>query len=150
MGTRRPRKGKVAAQASLQAGGQAWTRPKGSASWTKVLLTSPVTYSLPPGFRNALSGKCIPGLRAVLVDHSLCIVLSLPGGSEAPPRWERTGAPGVSSLGAPRPSGHVSPVGGDGGLWLSPVLVLWWGECPLLPRHLAAMSWSLRFFLGPH
>lgn len=61
MGTRRPRKGKVAAQASLQAGGQAWTRPKGSASWTKVLLTSPVTYSLPPGFRNALSGKCIPG-----------------------------------------------------------------------------------------
>lgn len=61
MGTRRPRKGKVAAQASLQAGGQAWTRPKGSASWTKVLLTSPVTYSLPPGFRNALNGKCIPG-----------------------------------------------------------------------------------------
>ena len=61
MGTRRPRKGKIAAQASLQAGGQAWTRPEGSASWTKVLPTPPVTYSLSPGFRNALGRKCIPG-----------------------------------------------------------------------------------------
>lgn len=53
VGTHRPQRGRLLPQASLQVGGQGRTGPEGSASWTKVLLTSAVTSSLSRGFRNA-------------------------------------------------------------------------------------------------
>lgn len=104
METRRPRDGEIAALGFSAGSWPGLGQTRGLSLQSKVLLTPPLTCSLSQGFGNALSCP-LWGLRVALISHALCIVLSLPGGSEASPWGWRERGSRYELLGSPKAIG---------------------------------------------